>query len=202
VQTLRFSNLNKFRRPGKRAHSQTLAKAWSCPAWAFSMECSMSDVSVVSGKLEVMGPSSDKPDGSEYTYIRIAEKGGNVKLIKKVGVGQLIESYLRPGLEGDFFFVKLGRLGYILFAIKKEDGQKVYEENGFKTWIKKMRMTAFLLVLLFLPLSFVGLLMGGYLGVIVPIGFIYVIWKLAIGFPKVLNERFLRGQLDQLGFGR
>ncbi|WP_460044605.1 hypothetical protein [Pseudomonas sp. S2_H01] len=162
----------------------------------------MSDVSVVSGKLEVMGPSSDKPDGSEYTYIRIAEKGGNVKLIKKVGVGQLIESYLRPGLEGDFFLVKLGRLGYILFAIKKEDGQKVYEENGFKTWIKKMRMTAFLLVLLFLPLSFVGLLMGGYLGVIVPIGFIYVIWKLAIGFPKVLNERFLRGQLDQLGFGR
>jgi hypothetical protein len=166
------------------------------------MECGMSDVNVVTGKLEVIGPSADKPDGSEYTYLRIAQKDGSMKLIKKVGVGQLIESYMKPGIEGDFFFVKLGRLGYILFAIKRSDGQKIYEENGFKTWIRKMRMTAFLLVLLFIPLSFVGLLMGGYLGVIVPIGFIYVIWKLAVGFPRVLKESFLKRHLDQHAFAR
>lgn len=70
------------------------------------------------------------------------------------GVGQLIESYMRPGIEGDFYFVKLGRLGYILFAIKKSDGQKIYEENGFKTWIGKMRLSAGMLALLFIPLSF------------------------------------------------
>jgi hypothetical protein len=162
----------------------------------------MSDVSVVKGELQVLGPSSDKPDGSEYTYLRIAQKDGSMKLVKKVGVGQLIESYMRPGIDGEFLFVKLGRLGYILFAIKTADGQKIYEENGFETWIRKMRMTAFLLVLLFIPLSFVGLLMGGYLGVIVPIGFIYVIWKLAVGFPKVLKESFLKGHLDQHGFAR
>lgn len=31
---------------------------------------SVSDVTVVKGKLEVVGPSTDKPDGSEYTYLR------------------------------------------------------------------------------------------------------------------------------------
>lgn len=160
----------------------------------------MSDVSVVSGKLEVVGPSSNKPDGSEYTYLRIAEKDGSTKLVKKVGVGQLIESYMRPGIEGDFYFVKLGRLGCILFAIKKSDGQKIYEENGFKMWIGKMRLSAGMLALLFIPLSFVGLLMGGWLGIIVPVGFIYVMWKLAVSFPRVLKESFLKGQLNQLGF--
>ncbi|MBF4211020.1 hypothetical protein EI533_25250 [Pseudomonas donghuensis] len=161
----------------------------------------MSDVSIVSGKLEVVGPSTDKPDGSEYTYLRIAQKNGGTKLIKKVGVGQLVESYIRPGIEGDFYFVKLGRLGYILFAVKTIAGDMIYEENGFATWIKKMRWSAFVLLLLFLPLSFVGLLMGGYLGIVVPIGFIYVIWKLAVSFPKVLKESFLRGQLNQHRLG-
>jgi len=160
----------------------------------------MSDVSIVTGKLEVVGPSSDKPDGSEYTYLRFSQKNGATKLMKKVGVGQLVESYLRPGIEGQFFFVKLGRLGHILFAVKTTDGQKIYEENGFSSWIRKMRLSAFVLLLLFLPLSFVGLLMGGYLGVIVPIGFVYVMWKLAVSFPKVLNEKFLREHLDQQGF--
>ncbi|EKT4505781.1 hypothetical protein QM325_11905 [Pseudomonas putida] len=160
----------------------------------------MSDVSFVTGKLEVVGPSSDKPDGSEYTYLRFTLKAGGTKLMKKIGVGQLVESYLRPGMEGKFFFVKLGRLGHILFAIQTTDGQKIYEENGFASWIRKMRWSAFVLALLFLPLSFVGLLMGGYLGVIVPVGFIYVIWKLSVAFPKVLKESYLRFQLNQLGF--
>jgi hypothetical protein len=160
----------------------------------------MSDVSVISGKLEVMGPSQNKADGSEYTYLRIAQRDGSTKLVKKVGVGQLIESYMKPGIEGDFFFVKLGRLGYILFAIKKDDGHQIYEENGFSTWIKKMRWSAAFLALLFIPLSFVGLLMGGWLGIIVPVGFVYLMWKLAVSFPKVLNETFLRSQLNQLGF--
>ncbi|WP_236192484.1 hypothetical protein [Pseudomonas urethralis] len=63
----------------------------------------MSDVSTVTGKLEVVGPSNDKPDGSEYTYLRFSQTDGGTKLMKKVGVGQLIESYLRPGMEGQFF---------------------------------------------------------------------------------------------------
>lgn len=162
----------------------------------------MSDVSVFSGKIEVVGPSQNKPDGSEYTYLRIAQKDGSTKLVKKVGVGQLIESYMKPGIEGDFYFVRLGRFGFILFAIKKADGQKIYEENGFSTWISKMRWSAFVLALLFIPLSFVGLLMGGYLGVIVPIAFIWLIWKLSVAFPGVLKESFLKGQLNQLGFAK
>jgi len=161
----------------------------------------MSEVTVVNGKLEVVGPSSIKPDGAEYTYLRIAGADGSTKLVKKVGVGHLVESHMRPGIEGDFYFVKLGRFGHILFAIKTGAGQKIYEENGFKTWISKMRLSAGMLALLFIPLSFVGLLMGGWLGVIVPIGFIYVMWKLAFSFPKVLKESFLKGQLNQLGFG-
>ena len=107
---------------------------------------------------------------------------------------------MRPGIEGDFYFVKLGRLGYILFASKKAAGQKIYEENGFKTWISKMRLSAWVLALLFIPLCFVGLLMGGWLGIIVPIGFIYVMWKLAFSFRKVLKESFLKMHLNQLGF--
>lgn len=103
-------------------------------------------------------------------------------------------------MEGQFFFVKLGRLGHVLFAVKTADGQRIYEENGFASWIKKMRVSAFVLLLLFLPLSIVGLLMGGYLGIIVPIVFIYIMWKLAVSFPKVLNERFLGGHLDRQGF--
>jgi hypothetical protein len=42
--------------------------------------------------------------------------------------------------------------------------------------------------------------MGGYLGVIVPIGFVYVIWKLSVSFPNVLTESYLKGHLTQHGF--
>lgn len=63
-----------------------------------------------------------------------------------------------------------------------------------------MRWSAFVLALLFIPLSVVGLLMGGYLGVIVPMAFIWLIWNLSVAFPSVLKESFLKGQLNQLGF--
>lgn len=162
---------------------------------------SMSEVSVVSGKLAVVGPSSNKPDGSEYTYLRLTQKDGSTKLIKKVGVGHLVESHIRPGLEGDFYFVQLGRLGQILFAVKTSAGEKIYEQDGFATWIKKMRWSAAVLALLFVPLSLVGLLFGGYFGIVVPVVFVYVIWKLAVAFPRVLKESFLRGHLNQFGFG-
>ena len=123
----------------------------------------MPDVSVVSGKLAVVGPSSNKPDGSEYTYLRLTKNDGSTELIKKVGVGHLVESHIRPGLQGDFYFVKLGRLGQILFAVKTTAGEKIYEQDGFATWIRKMRWSAAMLALLFVPLSLVGLLMGGLL---------------------------------------
>lgn len=45
----------------------------------------MSDVSVFSGKIEVIGPSQNKPDGSEYTYLRIAQRDGGTKLVKRLG---------------------------------------------------------------------------------------------------------------------
>lgn len=35
-------------------------------------------------------------------------------------------------------------------------GQKIYEENGFKTWFSKLRLGAGAIALLFIPLSFVG----------------------------------------------
>ncbi|WP_449431802.1 hypothetical protein [Pseudomonas putida] len=161
----------------------------------------MSEVSIVSGKLAVVGPSSNKPDGSEYTYLRLTQRDGSTKLIKKVGVGHLVESHIRSGLEGDFYFVQLGRLRQILFAIKTSEGEKIYEQDGFASWIKKMRWSAAVLALLFLPLSLVGLLMGGYFGIVVPVMFVYVIWKLAVAFPRVLKESFLRGHLTEYGFG-
>jgi hypothetical protein len=49
-----------------------------------------------------------------------------------------------------------------------------------------MRTMAFLLVLLH-PARIRDIAHGSYLGVSVPIGLIYVIWKLAVGFPKVLK---------------
>lgn len=77
------------------------------------------------------------------------------------GVGAI--GVIRPGLEGDFYFIKLGRLGQILFAVKTTAGEKIYEQDGFATWIRKMRWSAAMLALLFVPLSLVGLLMGGLL---------------------------------------
>ena len=38
---------------------------------------------VVNGKLEVVGPSSVKPDGAEYTYPRIASADGTTQLVKR-----------------------------------------------------------------------------------------------------------------------
>ena len=160
----------------------------------------MSEANVVKGVLEVIGPYNNLPEGSEYTYIRLKESSGAVRMIRKVGVGHYIASYLKPGLEGEFYFVKLGRLGFILYAIKTAAGEKLYEADGFSSWIKKMRLTGLLLCLLFIPLSLVGLLFGGYLGVIVPIVFLYLIWKLFIGFPKVLKDSYLRTQLASHGF--
>lgn len=160
----------------------------------------MSDAIVVKGVLEVMGPYNNLPEGSEYTYVRLKEVSGAVRMIRKVGVGHFIASYLKPGMEGEFYFVKLGRLGFILYAIKTAAGDKLYEAEGFTSWIKKMRLTGLVLCLLFVPLSLVGLLFGGYLGVIVPIVFVYVIWKLIVSFPKVLKDSHLRAQLASHGF--
>lgn len=160
----------------------------------------MSDASVMRGVLEVVGPHNNLPEGSEYAYLRLKEPGGAVRMIKKVGVGHYIASYLKPGVEGEFHFVKLGRLGFILYAIKTAAGEKLYEADGFSSWIKKMRITGVLLCLLFIPLSLVGMLFGGYFGVIVPAVFVYVIWKLLVGFPKVLKDSYLRAQLAGHGF--
>lgn len=160
----------------------------------------MSDASVTKGVLEVVGPYNNLPEGSEYAYLRFKEVGGAVRMIKKVGVGHYIASYLKPGVEGEFHFIKLGRLGYILYAIRTAAGEKIYEADGFSSWIKKMRITGLLLCLLLIPLSLVGLLFGGYFGVVVPIVFVYVIWKLLVSFPKVLKDNNLRAQLAGHGF--
>jgi len=68
---------------------------------------------VVNVKLEVIVPSSMKPDGAEYNHLRIAGMDGSTKLDKKVEVGHMVESHIGPGTKGDFYFVKLGRLGNI-----------------------------------------------------------------------------------------
>ena len=81
--------------------------------------------------------------------------------MKKVGVGHFTASYLNPGLEGEFHFLKLGRLGFILYAIKTAAGEKLYEADGFNIWIRKMLISGGVLALLFVPLSLVGLLFGG-----------------------------------------
>ncbi|WP_306290515.1 hypothetical protein [Pseudomonas taiwanensis] len=163
-------------------------------------EAEMSDASVLKGVLEVVGPHRNLPEGSEYDYLRLKEPGGAVRMVKKVGTGHYIASYLKPGVEGEFHFVKLGKLGFILYAIKTAAGEKLYEADGFTSWIKKMRVMGAFLGLLFIPLSFVALLFGGFFGVIVPIGFIYVMWKLIVSFPKVLKDSFLRSQLASHGF--
>jgi len=160
----------------------------------------MSEVSKVSGRLEVIGPSKNLKEGSEYTYLRFVEAGGSVKMIKRVGVGHLVESYMKPGIEGDFYIVSLGKIGNVLFALKTPSGQKIYEPNGFSTWLSGLRLYTILLSLLFIPLSFVGLLMGGVGGVIVPIGFIYGIWKVGYKLPRVLKDKFLNSQLAANGF--
>ncbi|EOG8379205.1 hypothetical protein [Pseudomonas aeruginosa] len=79
-------------------------------------------------------------------------------------------------------------------------GEKLYEADGFTSWIKKMRVMGAFLGLLFIPLSLVALLFGGFFGVVVPVGFVYVMWKLIVGFPKVLKDSFLRSQLASHGF--
>ncbi len=63
-----------------------------------------------------------------------------------------------------------------------------------------MRVMGAFLGLLFIPLSLVALLFGGFFGVVVPVGFVYVMWKLIVGFPKVLKDSFLRSQLASHGF--
>jgi len=168
-------------------------------AWTYG-EAEMSDASVLKGVLEVVGPHRNLPEGSEYDYLRLKEPGGAVRMVKKVGTGHYIASYLKPGVEGEFHFVKLGKLGFILYAIKTAAGEKLYEADGFTSWIKKMRVMGAFLGLLFIPLSLVALLFGGFFGVIVPIGFIYVMWKLIVSFPKVLKDSFLRSQLASHGF--
>lgn len=160
----------------------------------------MSDATVMKGVLEVVGPHNNLAEGSEYSYLRLKEPGGAVRLVKKVGGGHYIASYLKPGIDGEFHFVKLGRLDFILYAIKTSTGDKIYEADGFDTWIKKMRVMGLMLLLMFIPLSLVGMLFGGYFGVIVPIVFIYVIWKLLVSFPKVLKDSYLRAQLAGHGF--
>ncbi|MFJ3449677.1 hypothetical protein ACIPM0_15860 [Pseudomonas sichuanensis] len=54
--------------------------------------------------------------------------------------GHQIAFYLKPGLEGHFHFVKIGRLGFILYAIRTASDEKIYEADGFSSWIKKMRV--------------------------------------------------------------
>lgn len=160
----------------------------------------MSDASVIKGVVEVVGPYNNLAEGSEYAYLRFKEPGGAVRMVKKVGVGHYIASYLKAGIEGEFHFMKLGRLGYILYAIRTASGEKIYEVDGFSSWIKKMRVMGLLLCLMFIPLSLVGLLFGGYFGVVVPVVFVYVIWKLLVSFPKVLKDSYLRAQLSGQGF--
>ena len=160
----------------------------------------MSEVKMFSGEIEVIGPSKDMAEGSEYTYLRIKLADGTQQVVRRVGVGHLVESYMRPGLVGDFYTLELGKVGRILFAVKTADGQKIYEKDGFVVWDRIMKRYALLLLLGFIPLSAIALIMGGFFGFAVPIGLIYYIWKFRFSLPRLLSEEYLSGQLAARGF--
>jgi hypothetical protein len=66
---------------------------------------------------------------------------------------------MKHGIEGDLFFVKLGHLGDILFAIKRSDGQEFTKKMDLGRGFVKCERWLFSWCS-FIPLVSVTLLMG------------------------------------------
>ncbi len=63
-----------------------------------------SKITCIVGTLEALGTSSSVGNTTEYAYMRFSLLPNNdVKMIEKVFVGNLINSYLNPELKGNFY---------------------------------------------------------------------------------------------------
>lgn len=85
----------------------------------------MSKIQTITGKIEAIGQAEYNKQGTVYAYLRILEEDGNVCMMKSVGVCNTVNSYISPGTQGQFHFVKINK-GYLLFAYNNDE-RKVYD---------------------------------------------------------------------------
>jgi hypothetical protein len=64
----------------------------------------------IAGKLEILGSSSNTKraeNSVEYGHILFSSSHNDDRqVMERIVVGNLLDSYIRPGLEGDFYFVE------------------------------------------------------------------------------------------------
>lgn len=120
-------------------------------------------IEMIEGVIEAIGQNTLNGSQTNYSYIRILNKKGNVQTVKEVVVYNAVDSYLNAGLKCKLFLAKYRKGGVLLFAIST-DSRNVYDHKEIKdsiTAVAKMKKIFLMCIIISVPLmiAIVGLVL-------------------------------------------
>jgi hypothetical protein len=88
----------------------------------------------IAGKLEILGSSRNtKRVGNSVEYAHIlfsSSRNDDRQMMEEIVVGNLLNSYIRPGLEGDFYFVEFDDQKYLVGL--KIRSRQIFDQDLFQ----------------------------------------------------------------------
>lgn len=151
----------------------------------------------ISGEVEAVGQSQFNLGGTFYSYIRILDDAGNVRMIKNVGIPNTVNSYISPGSKGVLYFAKINKKTSIVFAYSNNE-RKVYDSDDMKSIIKALKLQGIWWVIM-LPFALISILLMG-IGLILTPACLYFAYVHLSKIPGRISDSKLRGYLSQHGF--
>lgn len=157
----------------------------------------MEHIEKVSGEVEAVGQSQFNLGGTFYSYVRILEDNGNVRMIKNVAIPNTVNSYVSPGTKGALYFAKVNKKVSIIFAYSNNE-RKVYDSDDMKAIIKALKLQG-IWWLLMLPVALISILFMG-IGLILTPACLYFAYVHFSKIPGKISDSRLKGYLSQHGF--
>jgi hypothetical protein len=162
----------------------------------------------IAGKLEALGASrhtQQAKNSVEYVHMRFSSlHNSDLKMMEEIVVSNLLDSYIRPGLKGNFYFVEFDDQLYLV-GLKMQScevfDQELFravlpvEEQEHRLLIKNSESIATLLKLnLIIRTVFIISLLGGILfpPAVIIIGAIW--WLTEIYFYKMAERKIKKNQ--------
>ena len=160
----------------------------------------MEHVFQISGEIEAVDLEKIDKDVNGitiYSGLRILDTDKNVRMVKDVIALTTVNSYIKEGLAGTFYFVKISKTKTVLFAYANEE-RKVYDNEDIKTLARNLRSVGIWFLIVSPAAAFTILFFG--LGLLLTPICLYHAYTNAIKYPNMLDAVILEKYLTKDGF--
>lgn len=147
------------------------------------------------GKIEAVGQSKFDKEEQTYSYLRMIDAAGNVKMLKKVSVYNTVNSYIGPGTTGTFYYIEYDK-AITLFALTTPN-RSVYDPEDTKRIAEahsKMAIWWFLYAMFSIPCMLFAL------GVLTFPFCLYFAYEYKFKIPAIFSDVNMRTYLTDQGF--